>query len=144
MFKLVTTALVGGMLALGLAISQAVSAPPTLIDKASKTVGTSAPEHLIKVKGCHSNAKHHWVGKWGTKAWHRHGYNCKPQPVKKKKWGKKKWGHCHKAWKKHWHGGWGGGWHRHAGPKCKYRKGKSGYYNKGNGCIKIGNVWICA
>lgn len=99
--------------------------------------------NIVQVKGCHGNAKYHWVGKWGTKAWHRHGYNCNPKPVKKKwKPKKKKWGHCHKAFKKHWHGGWGGGWHRHVGPNCWPKKGKQHHGYK-KGCLKIGPVWVC-
>lgn len=97
---------------------------------------------VLQVKGCHSNAKKHWVGKWGTKAWHRHGYNCNPQPIKKKWKPKKKWGHCHKAFKKHWHSGWGGGWHRHVGPKCWPSKGKAHKKWK-KGCFKVGPVWVC-
>lgn len=99
-----------------------------------------ANPHIVKVKGCHGNAKWHMVHKWGHKAWHRHNYNCKPKPVKKKK----KWGHCHRKWKKHWHNGHGSNWHRHAGPNCHYQWGTTHkYYKKNHGCVKIGPVWIC-
>ncbi len=98
-----------------------------------------ANPHIVKVKGCHSNKKWHMVYKWGKKAWHRHNYNCQPKPVKKKKWG-----HCHRKWKKHWHKGHGSNWHRHAGPNCHYQWGKKhNYYKKNHGCIKIGPVWVC-
>ncbi len=75
----------------------------------------AAPQDVVKVKGCHANKKWHWVKKWGYKAWHRHGYNCKPKHAKPKV-------HCHKKWKKHWHKGWGNKWHRHPGQYCGYKK----------------------
>lgn len=68
--------------------------------------------HIVKVRGCHSNKRWHWVKKWGKKAWHRHKYNCKPVATGR---------HCHKKWRKHWHKGWGTKWHRHRGATCFYQ-----------------------
>lgn len=108
------------------------------------SVKQEANPNIVKVYGCHKNKKFHMVYKWGYKAWHRHGYNCHPKHVVKKK----KWGHCHKNWSKHWHNGHGNNWHRHAGPGCHYQWGKSHHhnkhhYNKNKGCVKVGPVWIC-
>lgn len=121
------------------------AAPQIPLDKTGKIIAKSeAPEFLVKVKGCHGQKAYHWVKKWGKKAWHKHGYNCKPKWAKKKKWG----GHCHRGLAKHWHKGHGKHWHKHKGSSCWYKSGKKKYYNNdydgGNGCIKVGKVWICA
>lgn len=118
----------------------ATAAPLSQVIPAEKMAeALEANPNIVNVKGCHSNKKWHMVYKWGKKKWHRHGYNCQPKHVVKKKWG-----HCHKNWKKHWHKGHGKNWHRHAGPGCHYQYGKTHHhYKKKNNCIKVGPVWIC-
>lgn len=132
----ITAGIFSLLLSLGIATAAPLSQGVTS-DTQVEVLG--ANPHIVKVKGCHSNKKWHMVYKWGKKAWHRHNYNCQPKPVKKKKWG-----HCHRKWKKHWHKGHGSNWHRHAGPNCHYQWGKKhNYYKKNHGCIKIGPVWVC-
>lgn len=132
--------LVGFLAASLLSLGIATAAPLSQgVSTDTQVEALGANPHIVKVKGCHSNSKWHKVHKWGVKAWHRHNAYCQPKPVKKKKWG-----HCHKKWKKHWHKGKGSKWHRHAGPNCHYQWGKKHkYYKKNHGCIKIGPVWVC-
>lgn len=124
--------LLAPLFAVGSAGAASLGAADKVMDK------LAINQDIVNVKGCHKQARRHWVNKWGVKRWHRHGYNCQPRPVKKK-W---KGGHCHRGFGKHFHGGWGGGWHRHRGPNCVPRRGKA---HKGyrKGCFKVGPVWVC-
>ena len=96
----------------------AVAGPLAPVGSLTELKIETTQKDVIQVKGCHGKKKWHWVKKWGKKAWHRHGYNCKPhhaKPPKPKV-------HCHKKWKLHWHKGWGGLWHKHPGQYCGYKK----------------------